>query len=124
MGTKMKKQHITLVLFVLLFGTLLAQTPNNVERASRFQVVQEFALQGVADNLGSSDISSVNNDITLKISSEVENLASRYGYIRSNSQLENLGSRYGFTRSNAQIENLGSRYGFTRSNAQIEDLGI
>ena len=129
----MKKQLFIVLAFGLLANVIVAQSPSNVEKASRFQIVQTEAVVVAAqtnslESTNSTTLVAVNNfgelgSGYLKSSSQIEDLGSRYGFIKSNDQIEYLGSRYGFIKSNDQIEDLGSRFGFIRSNDQIEDLG-
>ncbi|RKY94370.1 MAG: hypothetical protein DRQ01_02510, partial [Ignavibacteriae bacterium] len=97
------------VLSVLLAGGLfftgIAQVADNVDEATRFRVS--------VDNITTVANQNTNTSIAEVNPSDVRILDNR-----SNFQLEELGSRYGWVRSNSQLNELGSRYGWVRSNSQ------
>ncbi|GAB4297418.1 MAG: hypothetical protein Kow0098_21580 [Ignavibacteriaceae bacterium] len=107
-------------LAAILWGALLlsgyAQVTSDVEEAVRFRVVTEqtTSIEGISIDAVTSSESSINAVIENRSNAQLEELGSRFGFIRSNSQLEELGSRFGFIRSNSQLEELGSRFGFIR----------
>ena len=89
----------------------VAQTPNNVEKATRFQSVSE------ASTLNSVTTDDINTASQVNIrtfengsSAQLEAIGSRYAWANSNSQLSELGSRYAWANSNSQLSELGSRY--------------
>ena len=92
------------VLFISVSG--VAQTPSNVETASRYRATNEAA------SLNTSSATEVKLNAASEINIRVfEN--------NSSSQLSELGSRYGWSTSNSQLSELGSRYGWSTSRAQI-----
>ena len=115
------------MLFFLLLAvfavTSTAQVPDNVEKAQRNRIAYDKVT--VEKSYIKSTEQSQWNMLALenRSSSQVQELGSRYGWIRSNSQLDELGSRYGWIRSNSQLDELGSRYGWIRSNSQLDELG-
>ncbi len=110
------------VLFINISG--VAQTPNNVEKATRFRVTTEAATLNSASNTEINTASQVNSPVFVnRSSSQLEAMGSRYGWATSNSQLSALGSRYGWATSNSQLNALGSRYGWATSNSQLNALG-
>ena len=118
------------VLSVLLAGGLfftgIAQVADNVDEATRFRVSVDNITTVAKQNTNTS-IAEVNpSDVRIldnRSNFQLEELGSRYGWVRSNSQLNELGSRYGWVRSNSQLNELGSRYGWVRSNSQLNELG-
>ena len=106
------------MLFFLLLAVFAisstAQVPENVEKAQRNRIdndkitVEKSYIQSTEQSQW--NILSLEN----RSSSQLQELGSRYGFLRTNSQLEELGSRYGFLRTNSQLDELGSRYGFLR----------
>ncbi|MEJ2272104.1 MAG: hypothetical protein P8X91_06440 [Candidatus Bathyarchaeota archaeon] len=110
-----------LFVLTLLVGGLFisgyAQVANNVEKSTRYRVVQDNIMT-VSESQTSSITSEQNLNeaisVDLRSNSQLDELGSRYGWTRSGSQLDELGSRYGWTRSGSQLDELGSRYGWTR----------
>ncbi|MEO8399076.1 MAG: hypothetical protein ABI550_04575, partial [Ignavibacteriaceae bacterium] len=90
----MQKSIFATILSILLIGNLFAQSPKNVDEATRFRGNQEV-----------STIQANNINTTFTQSEVSGNLLQN----RSNAQLEELGSRYAWGKSNAQLEELGSR---------------
>ena len=94
-----------LFIFTILVGGLFmsgnAQVADNVEKATRYRVVQDNIM-----TVSESQVSSITSDQILSDAINVD--------LRSNAQLDELGSRYGWTRSGSQLDELGSRYGWTR----------
>ena len=117
---------LKLILSIFLVGGLLVSTLAQVEQATRYRVTEDN-ITTVAEhhNFTSSDVQNVTDLRILanRSNSQLDELGSRYGWVRSNSQLEELGSRYGWVRSNSQLDELGSRYGWVRSNSQLDELG-
>ncbi len=115
------------MLFFLLLAVFAvsstAQVPGNVEKAQRNRIDKDKVT--VEKSYIKSSEQSEWNKLALesRSSAQLQELGSRYGFVRSNSQLDELGSRYGFVRSNSQLDELGSRYGFVRSNSQLDELG-
>ncbi|MEE9450540.1 MAG: hypothetical protein V3V72_10860, partial [Ignavibacteriaceae bacterium] len=109
-----------------LFFTGLAQVADNVDEATRFRVTVDNITTVTRQNTNTS-IAEVNpSDVRIldnRSNFQLEELGSRYGWVRSNTQLNELGSRYGWVRSNTQLNELGSRYGWVRSNTQLNELG-
>ena len=87
----------SILLFVVLFA-LIATSFAQVEEAVRYRVQGEATLL----------------EQQVSVSNEVETADNMILQNRSNSQLEELGSRYGFVKSSSQLEELGSRYGFVK----------
>ena len=90
-----------MLFFLLLAGFAIsspAQVPENVEKAQRNRIDKDKIT--VEKSYIQSSEQSYWNILALES--------------RSSSQLQELGSRYGFVRSNSQLDELGSRYGFVR----------
>jgi len=105
------------LLFISISG--FAQTPSNVEQATRFRATTTTLNTATAVSEVNSNVPAMKNNS----SSQLEELGSRYSWATSNSQLESLGSRYSWATSNSQLESLGSRYSWATSNSQLESLG-
>ena len=112
----------TIFMFVVLFA-LIATSFAQVEEAVRYRVQGDATLVEQQVSVSNSYESSDNLILQNRSNSQIEELGSRYGWVRSGSQLEELGSRYGWVRSGSQLEELGSRYGWVRSGSQLEELG-
>ena len=109
------------ILFILLVGGLyvsvLAQVAGNVEQATRYRVTEDnISTAAEHHQFNSSTVQNVGDLRILanRSNSQLDELGSRYGWVRSSSQLDELGSRYGWVRSNSQLDELGSRYGWVR----------
>ena len=114
------------VIILLLFAVSQAQTLSNVEQAVRYRVVQNVSSDAGNISQANSAITDYETAVPLLVSksaSQLEELGSRYGFVKSDAQLQELGSRYGFVKSDAQLQELGSRYGFVKSDAQLQELG-
>ena len=115
------------MLFFLLLAVFTvsntAQVPDNVEKAQRNRIAKDKIT--VEKSYIQSTEQSEGNMLALesRSSSQLQELGTRYGFVRSNSQLDELGTRYCFVRSNSQLDELGTRYGFVRSNSQLDELG-
>ena len=79
---------ILAVLFISVAG--VAQTPSNVETASRFRATNEAA------SLNTSRATEVNINVASKINAS-------FFVNSSNSQLSELGTRYGWATSSSQL---------------------
>ncbi|HKI77369.1 MAG TPA: hypothetical protein VKA26_02390 [Ignavibacteriaceae bacterium] len=123
MCQKLFSSAAILVLAVLVFSVSgVAQTPSNVEKATRFRVNTEATTLNStsATEVNINDVSNANFRIFVnKSTSQLEAIGSRYGWATSNNQLSELGSRYGWATSNNQLSKLGSRYGWATSNTQL-----
>ena len=96
----MRKTLLTLLVFVFSAFFVFAQVPQNVETATRYRGnINKKVLKQAVSNRVISKIDEIQTGIYDK---------------KSNAQLEDLGSRYGWLRSDAQLEDLGSRYGWLR----------
>ena len=113
-----------LVAIALLFISIsgVAQTPNNVEKATRFRANANATelnttspIEVKVNEVSKANLPAMEN----KSSSQLEALGSRYSWATSNSQLESLGSRYSWATSNSQLESLGSRYSWATSAPQL-----
>jgi len=115
------------VLFFLLLAVFAvsstAQVPDNVEKAQRNRIAKDKIT--VEKSYIQSSEQSEWNMLALenRSSAQLQELGTRYGWVRSNSQLDELGTRYGWVRSNSQLDELGTRYGWVRSNSQLDELG-
>ena len=87
----------SIFMFVVLFA-LIATSFAQVEEAVRYRV------QGDATLI----------EQQISVSNSVESSDNMILQNRSNSQLEELGSRYAFVKSGSQLEELGSRYAFVK----------
>ena len=115
------------MLFFLLLAVFsisnTAQVPENVEKAQRNRIAKD-KITVEKSYIQSTEQSQWNiPSLESRSSAQLQELGSRYGFLRTNSQLEELGARYGFLRTNSQLEELGARYGFLRTNSQLEELG-
>ena len=113
----MKKVIYLFFLLFVLSAIVIPQTSKNVDTAIRFRIVQDLNT----DVEKSAEIYSSSPSFDLvalalinKSASQLEELGSRYGFVKSDAQLQELGSRYGFVKSDAQLQELGSRYGFVK----------
>lgn len=90
------------VLFFLLLAVFAvsstAQVPDNVEKAQRNRIAQDKIT--VEKSYIQSSEQSEGNMLALesRSSAQLQELGTRYGWVRSNSQLDELGSRYGWVR--------------------------
>ncbi len=115
--------------FGMLLGafTVAALAQTSVEKAVRFQVVQNQAVNTEnSDLLQVSNLKSLQEDLHFllnKSASQLDELGSRYAFGKSASQLDELGSRYAFGKSASQLDELGSRYAFGKSASQLDELG-
>jgi len=115
------------MLFYLLLAVFAisanAQVPDNVEKAQRNRISKDKIM--VEKSYIQSSEQASWNILTLenRASAQLQELGTRYGWVRSNSQLDELGTRYGWVRSNSQLDELGTRYGWVRSNSQLDELG-
>jgi len=106
------------MLFFLLLAVFAvsstAQVPDNVEKAQRNRIDKDKIT--VEKSYIQSTEQSEWNTLALESRSSVQlqELGSRYAWVRSNSQLDELGSRYAWVRSNSQLDELGSRYAWVR----------
>jgi len=122
----MLKTFFSAVIIVALVVSAYPKN-NNIEEAVRHRHIQttnqletsDAAITTSPRHVESATIVTLQN----KSAAQLEELGSRYGFIKSTSQLEELGSRYGFIKSTSQLEELGSRYGFIKSTSQLEELG-
>ncbi len=87
----------SILLSIMLFA-LIATSFAQVEEAVRYRV------QGNATLV----------EQQISVSNSIETTENMILQNRSNSQLEELGSRYGWVKSGSQLEELGSRYGWVK----------
>ena len=122
----MRKLTLTFVLLSCVVIAGYAQVSENVEQAVRFRVNTEVTVNSTVQN---TDISVLRGEelvipvLENRSNAQLEELGSRYGWLKSNSQIDELGSRYGWLKSNSQVDELGSVYGWLKSNSQIDELG-
>ena len=114
----MQKSLIVLMLFVISFASFA-----QVEEAVRYRVQGETTLIEQQVSVSHSGESTDNMILQNRSNTQLEELGSRYIFVRSGSQLDELGSRYIFVRSGSQLDELGSRYIFVRSGSQLDELG-
>ena len=98
-GHAMLKTMLFFLLLAVFAISGTAQVPNNVEKAQRNRIVKDNVT--VEKSYIQTFEQSQWNMLSLenRSSSQIQELGSRYGWIRSNSQLDELGSRYGWIRS-------------------------
>src|SRR3972149_1786866 len=97
----MLKSMLFFLLLAVFTVSNTAQVPDNVEKAQRNRIAKDKIT--VEKSYIQSTEQSEGNMLALES--------------RSSSQLQELGTRYGFVRSNSQLDELGTRYGFVRSNS-------
>ena len=109
---------VAAVLFVSVLG--VAQTPSNVEQASRFRAVTNAAELNTTSTVevGVNEVSNV-PVMENKSTSQLEAIGTRYAWATSNSQLSELGTRYAWATSNSQLSGLGTRYAWATSTPQL-----
>ena len=112
---------IIAVLFISFSG--IAQTPSNVEQATRFRATTNSSVTFNSANAVKEDSRINVPAMQSKSSSQLEALGDRYAWATSQSQLQALGSRYAWATSNSQLELLGDRYAWATSNSQLQQLG-
>ena len=96
----MRKTFLFFAVLVLSSVLLIGQTLQNVQQSSRYRSTQDktnFRFSTNSTTNPSVDEGAIVS-IDKKSSAQLEELGSRYGWLRSNSQLEELGSRYGWLR--------------------------
>ena len=121
----MRKLILSLTLCGGLFISGLAQVADNVNEATRYRVAQDN-ITAIAESHNLSSFEVTQTDLQVlesRSNAQLDELGSRFGWVRSSSQLEELGSRFGWVRSSSQLEELGSRFGWVRSSSQLEELG-
>ena len=106
----MQKSIFLIIMLFALIATSFAQ----VEEAVRYRVQGQATLIEQQVSVSNSVETTDNMILQNRSNSQLEELGSRYGFVKSGSQLEELGSRYGFVKSGSQLEELGSRYGFVK----------
>ena len=115
----MSKSIFTLLLLGVFVIAVQAKDPiqkNNIEKATRYQVIQ---INRTVEFNNVTRTTTRTSEIRTRTfvdnsSAQVGNLGSSYGYSKSNSQVGNLGSSYGYSKSNSQVDNLGSSYGYSK----------
>jgi hypothetical protein len=117
---------LSLVICGGLFYSGIAQTADNVDQAVRYRISEDNMTTFAETNSFTSEVAE--HQVDLRVldhysNTQLEQLGSRYGWVRSSAQLDELGSRYGWVRSSAQLDELGSRYGWVRSSVQLDELG-
>ena len=120
----MRNTVFTAILLSILFIQAYP-ADGNVEKAVRFRTTQsnsEIVNTNAAVNFNTEDFSKL-VVLQTKSSVQLEELGSRWGWIKSTSQLEELGSRWGWIKSTSQLEELGSRWGWIKSTSQLDELG-
>ncbi len=109
----MQKSILLIIMLFALIVTSFAQ----VEEAVRYRVPGEATLIEQQVSVSNSVETTDNMILQNRSNSQLDELGSRYVFIKSNSQLDELGSRYVFIKSNSQLDELGSRYVFIKSNS-------